>query len=544
MKSKDREYDNLTIGSALLPLLDKLDVEIIFGIPGVHTLEMYRGLSRAGIRHITPRHEQGAGFMADGYARVSGKPGVCLVITGPGMTNTLTAMAQARADSIPMLVISAINPMTEGQKELGLLHELPNQSALIKQVAISSLIVTKAEDLVPVMKKSFADMTTERPGPVHIEIPTDVQKLPLNFDLKQDTIFFEKSKNQLDDSMIGHIADRLVKAKRPLMILGGGTKKCEQCLVEIIEIVGSPAITTINARGLLGDHSLCIPASPSLACVRKEILKADLVLAIGTEFGKTDFDLYGDGNFPKMEYLIRVDVSSDQLTKNVRPNIVIKSEAIDFCKRILREIKDKNLPLKKITQIKANANRLRKECLDTIESKLRDPLDLILRLNRHFPDAILVGDSTQPIYAGNLYNNVRKVGHWFNSATGYGTLGYAIPAALGAKLASPASPVICIVGDGGFQFTSNELMTASEEGISVIFVVWNNSGYKEIKDSMMIENITPVGVSPSPPNFKLQAQACNLSYFLVENRSNLIKIMNTALDKNIPAIVEIREATY
>ena len=387
-------------------------------------------------------------------------------------------------------------------------------------------------------------MTTERPGPVHIEIPTDVQKLPLNFDLKQDTIFFEKSKNQLDDSMIGHIADRLVKAKRPLMILGGGTKKCEQCLVEIIEIVGSPAITTINARGLLGEHSLCIPASPILACVRKEILKADLVLAIGTEFGITDFDLYGDGNFPKMEYLIRVDVSSDQLTKNVRPNIVIKSEAIDFCKRILREIKDKNVPLKKITQMKANANRLRKECLDTIESKLRDPLDLILRLNRHFPDAILVGDSTQPIYAGNLYNNVRKVGHWFNSATGYGTLGYAIPAALGAKLASPASPVICIVGDGGFQFASNELMTASEESISVIFVVWNNSGYKEIKDSMMIENITPVGVSPRPPNFKLQAQACNLSYFLVENRSNLIKIMNTALDKNIPAIVEIREATY
>ncbi|MDG2356234.1 MAG: 5-guanidino-2-oxopentanoate decarboxylase [Paracoccaceae bacterium] len=532
------------MGSTVLSLLEKMGVETIFGIPGVHTIEIYRGISKTNIRHITPRHEQGAGFMADGYARVRGKPGVCLVITGPGMTNVLTAMAQARADSIPMLVISAVNPKSNDQNELGLLHELPDQGALVRQVAISSLKVTKSAELIPALKNSFAKMLTGKPGPVHIEIPTDIQKLLSDFNPEDANMAYEISEDQLDHSIIANIADRLNEAKKPLMILGGGAKACNQYLYELIEIIGAQAITTINARGLLGDHPLCIPASPSLACVRQKIMAADVVLAIGTEFGKTDFDLYGDGGFPPIQYLIRVDVSEDQLTKNVKPNMTIKSTATKFCDQLLREIKSRDFVPKEIIQLKVHNQIIQEKCLNEIESKLRDPLDLILRLINHFPEAILVGDSTQPIYAGNLYNNVKKAGHWFNSATGYGTLGYAIPSALGAKLASPISPVIGIIGDGGFQFTSNELMTASDENIPVIFIVWNNNGYKEIKDSMKIERIFPVGVTPKPPNFKLQAESYDLSYYLVENRHDLIKIVNTALETEMPAIIEIRETTY
>ena len=544
MHSKCQENINLTVGSTVLPLLEKMGVEMIFGIPGVHTIEIYRGLSKTNIRHITPRHEQGAGFMADGYARVSGKPGVCLVITGPGMTNSLTAMAQARADSVPMLIISAVNPISNGQKELGLLHELPDQSALVKQVALSSLTVTKREELIPALKNSFTKMVAGKPGPVHIEIPTDIQKLPSDFDPEKINMSYETFEDQLEHSTIINITKRLINAKNPLMILGGGAKACNQYLHELIEIIGSPVITTINARGVLGGHPLCIPASPSLDCIRQKILEADVVLAIGTEFGETDFDLYGDGSFPTIGYLIRIDISEDQLTKNIKPNIAIKSSAANFCNLLLQEIKDRNFTPKDLNQIKVHTEMMRKKCLNEIESKLRNPLDLILRLVNHFPDAILVGDSTQPIYAGNLYNNIKKAGHWFNSATGYGTLGYAIPAALGAKLASPISPVISIIGDGGFQFTSNELMTASNEKIPVIFIVWNNTGYKEIKDSMTINKISPVGVSPKPPDFKLQAQSYNLSYYLVENKHNLIKIVNIAFEKKMSVIVEISEITY
>ena len=143
MKQRNELSVNLTVGSAILPLLEQMGVETIFGLPGVHTIEMYRGISKTRIRHITPRHEQGAGFMADGYARVRGKPGICLLITGPGMTNAITAMAQARADSIPMLLISAVNPVSRIKKEFGRLHQLPDQSALIKQVALISITITK-----------------------------------------------------------------------------------------------------------------------------------------------------------------------------------------------------------------------------------------------------------------------------------------------------------------------------------------------------------------------------------------------------------------
>ena len=136
-----------TVGEALIHLLEALGVDTVFGIPGVHTVELYRGLARSNIRHVTPRHEQGAAFMADGYARASGRPGVAFVITGPGLTNAVTAMGQARADSVPMLVVSGVNATPTLGKGLGYLHELPDQRGMMKKVALSSTRVTSPEDL-------------------------------------------------------------------------------------------------------------------------------------------------------------------------------------------------------------------------------------------------------------------------------------------------------------------------------------------------------------------------------------------------------------
>ena len=140
-----------SIGEALVAQLSDRGVDCVFGIPGVHTIELYRGLAASGIRHVTPRHEQGAGFMADGYARVSGKPGVAFVITGPGLTNTLTAMGQARADSVPMLVVSGVNTLTSLGKRMGHLHELPDQRAMARTVALISERVESADDLAPML---------------------------------------------------------------------------------------------------------------------------------------------------------------------------------------------------------------------------------------------------------------------------------------------------------------------------------------------------------------------------------------------------------
>ncbi|MDH0099159.1 thiamine pyrophosphate-binding protein, partial [Pseudomonas sp. GD04158] len=163
-----------TCGEFLVKQLEAWGVDTVFGIPGVHTVELYRGLPGSGIRHITPRHEQGAGFMADGYARVSGKPGVCFIITGPGMTNILTAMGQAYADSIPMLVISSVNERARLGLGKGYLHELPNQRAMTAGVTAFSHTLMSVEELPGVLARAFAVFEGERPRPVHIELPLDI----------------------------------------------------------------------------------------------------------------------------------------------------------------------------------------------------------------------------------------------------------------------------------------------------------------------------------------------------------------------------------
>ncbi|MFZ1663211.1 MAG: thiamine pyrophosphate-binding protein, partial [Paracoccaceae bacterium] len=162
-----------SVGEMLVRGLKARGVEVVFGIPGVHTIQLYRGLTGSGVRHVTARHEGGAGFMADGYARASGKPGVAFVITGPGLTNALTPMGQAREDSIPILVISGVNRRDSLGQGFGLLHEMPDQGGMVRTLC-PSFQVTSPDMLEPVLNRAFAALTAGRPGPVHIEVPTDV----------------------------------------------------------------------------------------------------------------------------------------------------------------------------------------------------------------------------------------------------------------------------------------------------------------------------------------------------------------------------------
>ncbi|MDH3521656.1 MAG: thiamine pyrophosphate-binding protein, partial [Myxococcales bacterium] len=157
-----------TCGEALIRILESYGVELVFGIPGVHTIELYRGLAGSGLRHISPRHEQGAGFMADGYARATGRVAACFIITGPGMTNIATAMAQARQDSIPMLVISSVNRTHQLGLGEGRLHELANQQNLVAGVSVFSHTLMRANELPKVLARAFGVFASQRPGPVHI----------------------------------------------------------------------------------------------------------------------------------------------------------------------------------------------------------------------------------------------------------------------------------------------------------------------------------------------------------------------------------------
>ncbi|RWG37082.1 MAG: hypothetical protein EOQ64_18610, partial [Mesorhizobium sp.] len=244
-----------TLGEALITLLEAHGVDTVFGIPGVHTVELYRGLARSKIRHITPRHEQGAGFMADGYARAGGRPGVAFVITGPGLTNTITAMGQARADSVPMLVISGVNATDTLGKGLGFLHELPDQRGMMEKVALSSERVTEAEELPGALARAFAVFSSSRPGPVHIEIPTNVMVKPAE---GLAPVLGNAAPPAPDAAAVAEAARLIKAARRPLILAGGGAKKADAALTRFAEALGAPVVETANARGLLHRHPLLV----------------------------------------------------------------------------------------------------------------------------------------------------------------------------------------------------------------------------------------------------------------------------------------------
>jgi acetolactate synthase-1/2/3 large subunit len=488
-----------TVGEALISLLEAHGVDTVFGIPGVHTVELYRGLAHSGIRHITPRHEQGAGFMADGYARASGRPGVAFVITGPGLTNTITAMGQARADSVPMLVISGVNATATLGRGLGFLHELPDQRGMMEKVALFSQRIEAAAELPAALERAFCLFATARPGPVHIEIPIDVMAMPAE---GLAAIPASKASPSPEAKAISQAAKLANAAQRPLILVGGGAKGAEASLKRLAERLGAPVVQSTNARGLLHGHPLCVPASPSLKAVRALIAEADLVIAVGTEFGPTDYDMYGDGGFSLPANLVRIDIGADQLARH-SASVSIHADCGAAFEALLAQIEE----LPGAADGATRAASAREAAFAEIGPAMQAQVRVTETIRDALPGSIIVGDSTQPIYAANLYYDHDRPAGWFNAATGFGALGFGPPAAIGAAIAMPDVPVVCLSGDGGFQFTLTELGAALDSNAPVIFVVWNNRGYREIETSMRDVGVEPVGVSPAPPDFCKLADA-------------------------------------
>jgi len=516
-----------TVGQALVQGLAARGVSVVFGIPGVHTIALYRGLPGSGIRHVTARHEQGAAFMADGYARVSGRPGVAFVITGPGLTNALTAMAQARADSVPMLVISGVNGRASLGQGLGLLHELPDQAGLVAALC-PSFLVTGPDALDRCLNLAFAAMLAGRPGPAHIAVPTDVMPLPA---LPPGPVL-TPTPPLPDPAAITVAARRLIAAQRPVILAGGGARGAGSQLQDLAARLDAPVILTVNARGLMHGHALAVPASPSLGPVRDLIRAGDQVLAVGTELGPTDYDMYGRGGVPDLAGMIRVDICADQLARH-RCAIGIRSDAVAALAALAPLI-----PARRGTGA-PRASAARTAARAALDPPMPAQLDMVEAIRAALPGAIIVGDSTQPVYAANLYYDHDRPGGWFNASTGYGALGYAPGAAVGAALAAPGVPVICLIGDGGLQFSPGELRTARDEHLPISFVVWNNAGFREIAESMTAAGAPAIGCDLSPLRLEPFAAACDLPFAsIAADPAALARALQRPTDG--PRLIEIR----
>jgi acetolactate synthase-1/2/3 large subunit len=531
-----------TCGEYLVKLLEAYGVELIFGIPGVHTVELYRELPATVIRHVTPRHEQGAGFMADGYARASGKPGVCFIITGPGVTNIMTAMGQAYADSVPMLVISSVN----GRRELGMaqgrLHELPSQRGTVAGVAAFSHTLLDPAQLPEVIARAFAVFSSARPRPVHIEIPLDVITTDVG-DLAAK-VWPLPPRAAPAASAIEQAATLLRGARRPLIVVGGGATDIGSGLADLAAHLDSPVFATINGKGILPPrHALALSGNLGMTPLREELKQCDVVLAIGTEFGETE--MYPEPHPVEMAgKLIRVDIDPLQLVNNLPADVPIQADA-----RLAVTALNAALGVRPGAMPSASgkgatrAADLRKQVASELWPATRIHCALLRTVTEALPDAVIVGDQTELVYAANQTYEAPRPRSYFNSSTGYGTLGYGMPAAIGAKLGQPHRPAVCLIGDGGLQFSLPELTSAVEAQVPVAILIWNNTGYGEIKAYMADRNIPQIGVDIATPDFVAIAGGMGCVASRPEDLEALRAELKASPTRKMPTVIEIQSGS-
>lgn len=526
-----------TCGEVLVELMAGYGIDTVFGIPGVHTVELYRGLPNSGIRHITPRHEQGAGFMADGYARATGKPAGCFIITGPGLTNIATAMGQAYGDSIPMLVISSTNYTQQLGMGGGRLHELQEQRAMLGSVAAFSHTLMRPDELPDVLARAFAVFNSARPRPVLIELPLDIITAPGDHIKRKIVPVYAKPGP--DPAKIDQAAALLHQAKSPIVIYGGGVQNAPKEATDLAEALGAPVLLSTNAKGVLApDHPLHVGSHIALQPVMDSVRSADVVLAIGTEIGETEHHLLDGDDLAFTGKTVRIDIDAEQLTRNVLPEIAILSDAGPAMSALATALVSRG-PKSADTW---RTNSLKTSAEDLMDDRTKQHQKVFTAVLEALPDAVIAGDSTQPIYSGNYYVRAPQTRSYFNSATGYGTLGYGLPAAIGAKIGQPNKPVIAFAGDGGLQFTIGEMASAREIDLPVIMILWNNIGYQEIREYMAKRELPQIGVDIYTPDFQTIAKGYGWATEKAESLNDLQAKLKIAAVANGPTMIEIDEA--
>ena len=516
---------DLSIGEALIGLLADYGDDTIFGIPGVHNVEMYRALPRSKIRHVLPRHEQGAGFMADGYARATGKPGVCFTITGPGLTNILTPLGQAWSDSSNVLVISTALDVGDSAQGRGRLHEMVNQFSAASSVTANTSRIYSGDDLQDALARSFAGFASARPRPAYIEIPLDILNRPAT---ENWTARILPARPRADTELL-HIASGLLNAaKNPMIILGGGAMAAGQAALQIATKLGCPILTTTAGKGTVpADHPLVWGYLLGLPETQRLLQKSDCVLAVGTELSETDF---WNGAFRLHGNLIRVDIDPASLARPHTARLAILGDAAPALSVIAEHVETRSLVLEaKRPQISDDPLR---QSLAKVLSVIRDSL----------PDeTVIASDMTQIAYAANEIFPVNNPRTWLHPV-GFGTLGFALPAAIGAKFGVGQKSVAALVGDYGLQYTINELGTAVEHGMSLPILLWNNNALGQIRDDMVRKGIQPNAVSLRNPDFQMLAKAYGAAAAKPRNLRELAAAIAAALKTSGPTLIEMNPA--
>ncbi|WP_282091186.1 thiamine pyrophosphate-binding protein [Epibacterium ulvae] len=483
------------LGAQISHMLCDRGVEVIFGVPGVHNQEMYRGIDEAGIRHVLARHEQGAGFMADGYARATGQPGVAYVITGPGLTNIMTAMGQAYSDSVSMLVLSSCLDEVDAQR--GQLHQMKDQRAAAETVADWSVQCTTPASTYRMVERAFEEFELERPRPKHIQVTRGALEAVADPAAPPAMPAMRATSGAPD---VAPVVSLLGMAKRPLFILGGGAQKV--LWRDVLEPLGIATFTTIAGAGAVGlDYALDFGSSLARGSSADVIGSADLVVAIGTELAEVD--LWRD-HLGHTASLVRIDLDPEVLADDHAAQIKLCSDAESFARAFWDATKDRSAAMGwDAAEVQTARQRWRSE----VEMERPGIVAICDALRAAVPlDAMIYSDMTQFAYVANEVWPMSRPGHWHHPA-GFGTLGYALPAAIGGAVARPGKPTLAIAGDYGFHYTLQELGVAVELGLPLPILLWDNARLKEIEESMERAQIAPFAVAAKNPDFCKLAEA-------------------------------------
>jgi acetolactate synthase-1/2/3 large subunit len=540
----------LTGAQALIKSLEMAEVEVMFGLPGGAILPVYDPLIDSSIRHILVRHEQGAGHMASGYAHATGRPGVAMVTSGPGATNIVTALCDAYMDSIPMVVISGQVPYavigTDAFQEC-------DTVGITMPVTKHNWLITDANDIPQVVREAFHVATTGRPGPVLVDVPKDIanQTMEWYWPEKVDLPGYKPTVKG-HPKQIKEAARLINEAKRPVIYAGGGILKARaaEALRELAELADVHVVTTLMARGCFpDDHPLCLgmPGMHGNYTAVTAMQRADLLIALGSRF---DDRVTGKVSaFAPDAKVIHVDIDPAEQGKVRRPDVPIVGDCRVVIEELIKAVRAEQNKHDKADQTEwhAQLGSWRHEHPLSYEQEEDGPLKpqfCIEALRDNTPDDTIVvsGVGQHQMWASQLWHFNHPY-TWINSG-GLGTMGYAVPAAIGAKVGQPDRMVWAIDGDGCFQMTAQELVTATAERIPVKIAILNNAYLGMVRQWQELfygERYSEVYLSPDLPDYVKWAEAMGCVGLRAETPEDVVPTIEKANEvDDRPVVIDFR----
>ncbi|BAP58469.1 acetolactate synthase [Candidatus Tachikawaea gelatinosa] len=514
-------------------------IKKVFGYPGGSILDIYDVLHKTkNIQHILVRHEQSAVHMADGYARATGEVGVVLVTSGPGATNSITGIATAYMDSIPIIILS-------GQVASSLIgfdaFQECDMVGISRPIVKHSFLVKKTEDIAIILKKAFWLATTGRPGPVVVDLPKDILRSeykcpyfwPDKVNLRSYNPIIRGNQRQIQRAL-----QTLIKARKPVVYVGGGATY-SNCYVELrclVEKLNLPVTNSLMGLGVLqGKHpqNLGMLGMHGTYEANMAMHNSDLIMGIGVRF-----DDRTTNNLKKYcpnASIIHIDIDPSSISKTVIADIPVVGDAKKILKKMLELLKENKILLLSLNDWWKSINNWKKrKCLNFSRNSKKIKPQLVIEKICDFTngDAFLTSDVGQHQMFTALYYSFNKPRHWINSG-GLGTMGFGLPAALGVKIAYPKKTVICVTGDGSIQMNIQELSTALQYRLPILIINLNNQFLGMVKQwqDMVYSSRYSQSYMHSLPNFVKLAEAYGHFGILINNPNDLEKKLIFALKK-------------